>query len=165
MVWLLVVPSYVGKERIWISGTYDLVVLSESPSEDVINFLKPGGFVVANNLKFVNASSYFKPVFTHSNFKCWQLTENIVTKTAPLTILIATKTSALTKSIVASIKKSYPGHVETGTFPTSPRPTTPDVISLVSLDENFFFFQSQDVESACFKALQKLLSGNVPSIT
>jgi acyl transferase domain-containing protein/NADPH:quinone reductase-like Zn-dependent oxidoreductase/aryl carrier-like protein len=138
-----------------IEGQYDLVVLDKVPSDNVTKFLKPGGFVLVDNIAFETEN--LKHVFDTKKYRCWQYIE-IQTDSAPLTILLSKNPSTLAQSVARIVTDAYPGKVEIATFTTSPISTT-NVLSLVSLDEEVFYFQSPENEAANLKALQDLFNG------
>jgi acyl transferase domain-containing protein/NADPH:quinone reductase-like Zn-dependent oxidoreductase/NRPS condensation-like uncharacterized protein/aryl carrier-like protein len=138
-----------------IEGQYDLVILDEVPSDNVVKFLKPGGFVLVGNITFETGN--LKHVFDTEKYKCWQYIE-IQTDSAPLTILLSKNPSVLVRSVARIVADTYPGEVEIVTFASSSVSST-NVLSLVNLDEDIFYFQSQEDEAANLKALQDLFNG------
>ncbi|GME30265.1 uncharacterized protein K452DRAFT_301651 [Neofusicoccum parvum] len=137
-------------------GKYDLVILSEPCCPDAAKFLKPGAFLVTDSAT-VEATGLIQ-VFESGQYKCWQA----ATGTAPsqldkLTIVVSSRPSPQSQAIASAVAKSYAGATEIVPFTTAPI-LAPNIISLVSLDEDVFFEQSPDDESDCLHALQRLLS-------
>ncbi|KAK3681229.1 polyketide synthase [Podospora appendiculata] len=148
-----------------IETGYDLVILSEAPLEDVTKYLKPGGYIITDNVDLEDTSS-LKEVFSQSDFKVLQFSSEVahVEQRLPLTILLSEHPSTLSQDVASRIKQVYPGGVSTASFPND-TVSTADVLSLVSLDNDLFFFQDQEAEAASFRALQKLFNGDVSNIT
>ena len=147
-------------------ASYDLVVVKDTaPVSDVTSFLKPDGYLVAENVEIAQPS--LKKVFSLRGLDCYQLTNaatSSVPADEPLTVILAQNASDKTRAIVADITKSYNGPVETIVFGQGHACHTAQVVSLVNLDQDTFFNQGAAQEKLALQEMQTLVQGPAENV-
>lgn len=135
---------------------YDLIVISESIDFDVSDFLKTDGFVISDGVEF--SSEGLIDVFQEGRYSAFQKSTVIPTTEEPLTLIVAPRMSDATMALASEIEADWNGKVTAVTLAeilNSP-PSSRNIISLVSLDEDIFFKCSPE-ESYQYQAVQTLL--------
>lgn len=135
---------------------YDVVVVSEQIDYDIVPFLKPDGFVITDNTNWDSQS--LLEVFKGGAYSSYRNSASVQAPEAELTLLVSTTCTSTTQNMVSAIRNLYRGTIKT--IPITDVATTPllspNVISLVSLDEDPFFEATAD-SPMIFAAVQKLL--------
>ncbi|KAK7959033.1 lovastatin nonaketide synthase [Apiospora aurea] len=146
-------------------ASYDLVVVKDTaPTRDVTAFLKPNGFIVAENVDMAQPS--LKKVFSLGGLVCYQLASDApsAATSEPLTVLVAQDASANTRAIGDTIARTHQGPVETVTFGEGRACHTAQVVSLVNLDQDTFFNQGSTQEKLALQELQSLVQGPIENV-
>lgn len=144
------------------AGQYDLVVVDEADKSTTKESLKPGAFAITAGETALDDT--FKKLFSVQNFSVWKKLDSqdsVTSEKEPITVLVAKNPSSTTKSFVSSIISSYPATVHTLTIGAD-QPTTTDVISLVSLDENVLFETTNEAEHLA--SIQSLVEGPATNV-
>jgi acyl transferase domain-containing protein/NADPH:quinone reductase-like Zn-dependent oxidoreductase/NAD(P)-dependent dehydrogenase (short-subunit alcohol dehydrogenase family) len=153
-------PGLVGPEEL-MENQYDVIVVSESVDFDITKFLKEDGFIIVDGVPFdaQGLIDIFR-LGRYSSFRKSSLTS--VSKDS-LTLLVSPRSSDRTKALCSSMQGIYHGAVKTMTVEEllGNVPSSPNIISLVSLDENLFFDRPTE-DSSRYQAIKSLLtsSGN-----
>ena len=137
--------------------SYDIIIVGESVDYDLKAFLKPDGYVVSDGIEI-------KPeglisLFSHSGISAWRRTQEEVSLTEPLTLVLESPASDRTEIIASSIESAYHGPVSKSTLAQLTERTSlaENVIILSSLDDDLFFAETND-RAVDFEAVQKLLT-------
>ncbi|KAK8054463.1 polyketide synthase [Apiospora phragmitis] len=147
--------------------SYDLIVVKNAvPTSDVTSFLKPNGYIVAENVDI--AQPTLKKVFSLGGLDCYQLASAATNSTTgtdePLTVIVAQNASENTRAIVANITRTYKGPVETIKFGEGRASHTAQVVSLVNLDQDTFFNQGSVQEKLALEEIQSLVQGPIENV-
>lgn len=142
---------------------FDLVVISEPVNFNVTEFLKADGFVISDGMEF---NPYgMTEVFRGSRYSSYRKSTPLPAAEEDLTIVVAPKISKDTQAFASAIEANYAGKVSqvaiTDLLESSP--STRNIVSLVSLDEDIFYDQSSD-ESNRYQAIQDLMKSTGKSI-
>ncbi|KAL6719986.1 hypothetical protein ACLMJK_001907 [Lecanora helva] len=141
------------------AGNYDLIILSEQPSVEVTNFLKPGGFIITDGIDFDTQD--LSELFEIAGFSTWRDRVDFNFPGEPLTMITALDTSEDTENLASIIEASHEGIVtrlalsdlsEQGLH-------TQNVLVLYNLDENLCGHESAEAVNANFEA-SKILFEN-----
>ncbi|KAK7906373.1 polyketide synthase [Apiospora marii] len=147
-------------------ASYDLVVVKDTaPVSDVTSFLKPDGYLVAENVEI--AQPNLKKVFSLRHLDCYQLADaatNTIAADEPLTVIVAQNASENTRAIVSNITSTYNGPVETIEFGQSHACHTAQVVALVNLDQDTFFHQGAVQEKLALQEMQSLVQGPAENV-
>ena len=135
---------------------YDLVVISEPIDYDISDFLKADGFVINDGVNYKPQDMV--EVFNGGKYSSYQKTSPAKATTEDLTLVLSPKISGKTKAMASAIEEKYGGRVTRVAIDDllqSPL-SSPNVISLVNLDEDIFFGQSPD-EPQRYQIIQNLM--------
>lgn len=134
---------------------FDVVIVGEPSTRKVVDFLKPGGFVIANGVEFKTQG--LSQLFEIGHLSVWQNSDNNVLSAEPVTLITSSDCSDETESLIASVTASHRGPVsqlalsDVATHGLATR----DVVVLATLDEDSFDDAGGD-EAANFEALKTL---------
>lgn len=135
---------------------YNLIVVSESIDYDVSDFLKTDGFVITDEVEL--SSHGLVDVFRGERYSSFRKSMPTPPTDGPLTLVVSPRMSDATMALASEIEADWHGKVTAVTLAevlTLP-PSSRDIISLVSLDEDIFFECSAD-ESYQYQGVQTLL--------
>ena len=139
-----------------VEGKYDVIVLSKSVPGDIVKYLKPEGFIIADGVEFHDQA--LDEVFRFSNYSCLKRSSSPSYLTEDLTVLISNRPSDITKSFCNLIRETHQTTVQVMTIEEllGKSPSKSNIISLISLDHDLFFDQATE-NSDLFQAIQALL--------
>ena len=135
---------------------YDLIVISEPVEDHVLDFLKTDGFVVSDRVDFNPRG--LADVFRGPRYSSYQKSTPRPISKESLTLLVSPTTSDSTVALASVIESQYQGKVTKLiiTDMLKSPPSSQNIISLVSLDEDMFFESSVD-DLDRYHAVQALL--------
>ena len=138
------------------SDDYDLIIIGEPVNYNVTEFLKPNGFVISDGIDF---NPYgMTAIFRDGKYSSYQKSEPTAPTEADLTIVVSTQISQRTQELAAAIEKQYAAKVSKVTIADTLNalPSSKNVLSLVSLDEDLFYVRPAD-EVDRYRAIQNLM--------
>ena len=135
---------------------YDLVIISEPVNYDVTEFLKADGFVISDGMEFNPFG--MTEIFRDGKYSSYQKSTPEPATKEDLTIIISPKISEKTQTLASEIESKYAGKVTRMTISDvlTTLPSSRNILSLVSLDEDIFYEQTSD-ESNRYQAIQGLM--------
>ena len=143
---------------------YDLVIISEPVNYNVTDFLKPDGFVISDRIEF---NPYgMSEIFRDGKFNSYRKSAPAQVTREDLTIVVSSKVSDETKTLASAIEENSQGKVArvaiTDTLDSPP--STRNIVSLVSLDEDVFYERTTD-EPCRYRLIQNLMKQSGKKIT
>jgi len=135
---------------------YDLVIISEPVNYNVTEFLKPDAFVISDGMDFNPFG--MTEVFRDGKYSSYQKSEAKPVNEEDLTIVVSTKISDQTRSLASDIEAKYSGKVTRVVITDilKSMPSSKNIVSLVSLDEDIFYEQTPD-DSNRYRIIQDLM--------
>ena len=138
---------------------FDLVIVDEQSEVNVVELLKPGGFVIARENEFKTQG--LSKIFEIDRLSAWRKLEDLHRSTEPLTVITAGYISEETEDLISLISENHQGCATTATFSDVLEHGihTSIIVVLATLDEDSFNDADGD-ETANFAAL-KILFQNI----
>lgn len=140
-----------------IDDKYDVIVLSKPADFEVARFLKLDGLVIVDGLVFNGEG--LTEIFRFGKYSSFKRPSPTNLLAEDLAVLVSSKCSDHTKAFCSAIRDTHPAAVEIITIAEllSKPPSSQNIISLVSLDENLFFDQATE-RSILFQGIQTLFT-------
>ena len=135
---------------------FDLVIVEENSTGNFAGFLKPGGFLIANDNAFETQD--LSKFFGVHGLSAWRKQDALDTYREPLTLITSDDCSDDTESLVSAICEDRNDSVRRLTLSDVSLQGlhSTNVIVLCSLDEDYCFDEAQGSEAANFAALKTL---------
>ena len=146
------------------AGAYDAIVLGEQPTEDIIKFLKPCGFIIADGIGYKSQS--LSKVFEIAGMSAWRDQPDSDFSDEPLTLITSTNASSETENLISNITEGHTEEVSRLALAdiTSQTLLSQNVIVLCSLDEDQCFGITDREESKAFAALKVVFENTTRNI-
>ena len=145
------------------TGDYDLVVISEPINYNITEFLKPDGFVISDGMEF---NPYgMTEIFRDGKFSSYQKSISASDTEEDLALVVSSKMSTKTQALASEIEAKYSGkatRVSITDMLASP-PSSKNIVSLVSLDEDIFYEQTPD-EVSRYRTIQEMVKSSDKTI-
>ena len=138
-------------------ATYDLVIVDKTVDRDISDCLKPGGYMVGNNVNIIlsNITSLYSISGLHVGCKSQQESS----LAGPLSLVLAPNASDRTKAVASLIESAYVGPLSLTTLSQLAQGSdvSKNVIVLASLDDDTLFDDSSH-GAMDYRTVQSLLT-------
>lgn len=142
---------------------YDVVVLSTPIDFSIESFLKADGFVIGDGVTFDHQG--FTNVFSDGKHNAWRKSTIVPATGKDTTLVLSSKPSDATRALASAITAAYSGRMTQVTIAELLQgpPSSPNIISLVSLDEDLFF-EPPVAEPSLYYSIRNLLTSTGKNI-